>query len=222
MPEEQAAPAVRASRIERKPPLRPQTMILCLLAFGLVVSLAANIRQEQKTQGLSEDLTALRLRSDRALADLREAQSGLLEQNVRRLDQMETQLRNATADEQQKAASSVSRMRSELKKVVEQRHEEMVTAISDVKADLQAEASARARQAEEIEHDRQAQPAGALDFLSPANRDHSSAASTVLASETKPADDSPPPRVEKKKGFWNKLNPFSRAKKHDSASDAEQ
>jgi len=221
MPEGQATAPALAPRM-RRAALRPQTMILCLLAVGLVISLAANVRQEQKTQSLAEDLTSLRLRSDRQMADLREAQSALLEQNVRRWDQITTQVRNSTEDEQRRVAASASRMRAEMKKAAEQKHQEMVSAISGVKADLQAEESARARQVQEIEQDRQAQRATTLDFLSPSNRDHSSAASAVLASDTKPADDPPPPRVEKKKGFWNKLNPFSRAKKHDSASDAEQ
>jgi len=217
MPEDQAAaPAVHPPRIQRRTPLRPQTMILCLPAVGLVVSLAANIRQEQKTQELAEDLTALRLKSERSLADLREAQSALLEQNVRRLDQMTTELRNATEDEKQLAAMSAGRVRSELKKAVEQRHQEVVAAISDLRGDLKTEANARVSQLNELEQaDRDAQRAAAVDAVSV---DHSAAGSAAIAADTKTADEQPAPAAEKKKGFWSRLNPFSRTKKHESAS----
>jgi HAMP domain-containing protein len=215
MPQDQAAPAARPPRIGRKMPLRPQTMILCLLAFGLVVSLATNFQQQQRTQRLADDLTALRLKSERALADLREAQSALLEQNVRRLDDMTTQLRNATEDERQKAAISVSRMRSELRKTVEDRRQEAMTAISDLRGDLRTETNARVSQVDEIKQADRASRA----LASAASVDHSPAANTPIVTETKAVEEQPAPTAEKKKGFWSRMNPFSRTKKHETGSE---
>jgi hypothetical protein len=222
MPEDQAAPVLRPPRM-RRAPLRPQPWILGIFAVGLVVSLATNIRQERKTRGLATDLAALQRKNDKQLADLREAQSALLEQSLLRLDQMANQLQKANQDDLHRAALLAGKVRSELGEMVEQKHQETVTAISGLKEDLRTEATARANQVSELqEADRDAAHTRAPDSLSAGSSDHSAAASAAPPSDPKSAEAQPPVAAGKKRGFWSKLNPFSRSRKSETGSELEQ
>ncbi len=215
MPEDQAGKAARSSR------LRPQICILWFLSLGLLVSLAANIRQDRKTNALAMDLATLRQDSHKQMAALREAQSALLEQDLLRLDQLTTQFQKSSEDELRQAASLASRTRAELAKTVEQRHQEMITAISDLRMDLRSEANARENERNEVQK---------LDAeVTRNNRVADASAATAppatpparLVSEEKNSDEQASQPPAQKKGFWSRLNPFSRnkTKKQDSGDD---
>jgi hypothetical protein len=213
MPEDQAGKAARSSR------LRPHIWILWFLSLGLLVSLAENIRQDRKTNALAMDLATLRQDSQKQLAALREAQSGLLEQDLLRLDQVTTQFQKSSADELHQAASLASRTRAELAKTVEQRHQEMITAISDLRMDLRSEARARENQLNDVQKlDAEATHVSSVADSSAANP---ATPPARLVSEEKNSDEQVSQASAQKKGFWSRLNPFGRnkSKKQDSGDE---
>jgi hypothetical protein len=180
----------------------------------LVVSFTANFLQSRKTDELALDLAALRHDSEKQIADLRQAQSALLEQDLLHLDQLTTQLQKSDAEEQKQATASANKIRAELAKTVEQRHQEMIIAISDLRADLRATENLKSAAVNKLQKsdDGDVQSGKGLNFSS------SAAATAVtppakLVSDT--SDEEPPaasPASVKKKGFWSKLNPFNRSK----------
>jgi hypothetical protein len=121
---------------------RPPNLFLWLLFVGLVISLARNLHQDQRIDGLVRDLASIRQDTQRQLAELREAQSASLEQDLRRLDQLTKQLQKTSVDVMHEATSEVNRTRSELAKTVEQRHQEMITELSALRSDLSVNSSA--------------------------------------------------------------------------------
>jgi hypothetical protein len=215
MPEDKAGKAVRRPRI------RPHTLVLWFLFLGLLVALSANIRLQRRTDALAQDLATLRQESQKQVATLRDAQSASLEQDLLRLDQLTTQLQKTSEDELQEAASLASRTRAELTKTVEQRHQEMITAISDLRADLRSTTNARASQLnppQKPDRDAAPRPSGASDLSPATTAVNSPAPPATLVSADKDRDDSSPSQSPKK-GFWSKLNPFSRnkSKKQETA-----
>lgn len=207
MPDEHSSKPVRPARV------RSITVGLWLLV-GLVVSFTANFLQSRKTDELALDLAALRHDSEKQIADLRQAQSALLEQDLLHLDQLTTQLQKSDAEEQKQATASASKIRAELAKTVEQRHQEMITAISDLRADLRATENLKSAAVNKLQKsdDGDVQSGKGLSFSS-------SAAATAVAPPAKlvsdTSDEEPlaaSPASVKKKGFWSKLNPFNRSK----------
>jgi hypothetical protein len=112
MPDDPAGREIRSAR------MRPHTLVLWCLFLGLVVSLAANIRQERKTDALAQDLATLRLQSQKQVAELRDAQSATLEHDLLRLDQLTAQVQKTSQDEVQEAAELASKTRAELARTV--------------------------------------------------------------------------------------------------------
>jgi hypothetical protein len=208
MPEDQAGKAVHPRR------MRPHTLALWCLCLGLLFSLAANIRQDRKTDALARDLAMLRQESQKQVTVLRDAQSASLEQDLLRLDQLTVQLQKTSEDELHQAATLASRTRAELAKTVEQRHQEMITAISDLRADLRSEENARAGQLNQVEKlDRNApHTRGESDFSTAPPASNPATPSATLVSAEKDREDQLSPAQAQKKGFWSKLNPFSRNK----------
>src|SRR5579863_4510607 len=106
------AEALKEARKTNRPPqMSPQTLALWALFLGLLVSLSTNIRQDQKTQRLAQDLATLRQDNQKQIAALRDAQSASLEQDLLRLDQLTTQVQKTSEDEVQQAASLATRTR---------------------------------------------------------------------------------------------------------------
>lgn len=218
MPEGQALKPVRLPR------MRPHTAALWILFVGLVVSLAANVRQGRKTDSLLVDLATVRQETQAQIAELRQAQSAFLEQDLLRLDQLTTQLQKVDEDEQQQAVSLTSKIRSDLAKTVEQRHQEMITAISDLRADLRSAATLRAPGVNDLR-----KPAidassvnGAVHFAAVTAVDNSARPPEALVSTETPPKEQATALPAQKKRFWSKLNPFTwnRNKKQETgASD---
>jgi len=204
MPDDHSSKPVRPARV------RFNTVSLWLFA-GLIVSFTANFVQSRKTGALALDLAALRHDSDKQIADLRQAQSGLLEQDLLRLDQLTTRLQKSDEEEEEQASALANKMRADLAKTVEQRHQEMITAISDLRADLRAagnfKVSASVNKLQKPD-DGDVQSGKGLSFSS-------SFAATPPAKLVSDTTEAPPvasPVSVKKKGFWSKLNPFNRSK----------
>jgi hypothetical protein len=65
--------------------------ILWLLCFGMLIALAGNIYQFVQSERMARDLAVLQLNVQNQFAEMRELQSGALEQNVRRFDEMNKQ-----------------------------------------------------------------------------------------------------------------------------------
>ena len=207
MPEAEAGKEVR--KTVRPPQMSPQTLALWALFLAFLVSLSANVRQDQKTERLAQDLATLRQENQKQIAVLRDAQSASLEQDLLRLDQLTTQVQKTSEDEVQQAATLASRTREELARTVEQRHQEMITAISDLRADLRSEANGRTSQPN-------AQKTITEDVPVPVAADFSAPPALSLISEHKSSEEQPTPPPVQKKSFWGKLNPFSRHSQHTS------
>jgi hypothetical protein len=197
MPEDHTPSTVRAPRI------RTQTLVLWFLFLALVVAFATNITQDRKIAALTQDLAFLRQESHKQVADLREAQSGLLEQDLLRLDQVNTQLQKVDEEERKQAVLLAGETRAELTRTVEQRHQEMIRAISDLRADLRSEANAKATQPS-------VQKAAPGYVPVPVSGDVTAAPTLSLITEEKPGDEPPAASSAQKKSFWSKLNPFGR------------
>jgi hypothetical protein len=198
------------SKVARSPRLRPHALVAWFLFLGLLVSLTANVREDRRMNALAADLATVREESQKQIAVLRDAQSGSLEQDLVRLDQLATQVQKTSQDEMQEAAALANRTRAELAKTVEQRHQEMITAISDLRADLRTEV--RASQSNSVQKpDRDApQASGSFPPATAAAKPAIPAATLVSEETDRDAQSSAPPA--QKRTFWSKLNPFGRNK----------
>jgi hypothetical protein len=217
-------PQELTGRVARPPRMRPYTLVVWFLFLGLLVSLAANIREDRKMNALAGDMATLRAENQKQVAVARDAQSASLEQDLLRLDQLTTQVQKTSQDELQEATTLANRTRAELAKTVEQRHQEMIMAISDLRADLRSEVNAKASQLNQVQKpDRDApQTVSGSDFpaATAAGRPAISVA-TLVADETDREQERSPPAAQKKT-FWSKLNPFgrNRIKKQETADSS--
>ncbi len=197
-------------KVARPVRLRPHALVAWFLFLGLLVSLAANVREDRRMNALASDLATVREESQKQVAVLRDAQSASLEQDLVRLDQLTTQVQKTSQDELQEAAALANRTRAELAKTVEQRHQEMITAISDLRADLRTEV--RASQSNSVQKPERDTPQASGAFP-PATAAAKSAipAATLVSEETDRDAQSIVPAAPKR-SFWSKLNPFGRNK----------
>jgi hypothetical protein len=208
---DQSMPDQKWKRAIRIPRIGPQTLTLVMLSVGLIVLLAANVREDRKAGRLEQDLASLREQTQKQIADLREGQSAILEHDLMRINEL-TELLQKSQDQIQESALLANQRRAELGKIVEQRHQEMITAISDLRADLRSAADAKASHTIPV----QAPKPGALDAsaalrvasMVQANGPADPVAKVISEQESE-ATEAPAP----KKGFWSRLNPFSRNKK---------
>ena len=207
-------PDQKLKRAIRIPTIGPNTLTLVILSAGLVISLGANVRQDRKAGRLEQDLGSLRQQTQKQIAELRDAQSGILEHDLLRIDEL-TAAFDKSQDELHRATLVANQRRAELGKVVEQRHQEMITAISDLRADLRSEAEAKTPVPVQSPKP-SALAANALPQISsPLQPDAPSDPVTKLISQKDAeATDAAP----QKKGFWSHLNPFSRNKKKQESS----
>lgn len=216
---DQSTPNQKLKPALRIPPIGPHTLTLVLLAVGLVVLLAANVREDRKAGRMEQDLATFREQTQKQIAELREAQSATLEHDLLRIEDLNALLQKSQ-DELQQATRVANQRRAELGRIVEQRHQEMITAISDLRADLRSEADAKASHAAPA----QSPKPGVLDAgaaLRVSSQVQASApadpVSKLISEQDAEATYAPP----QKRGFWSRLNPFSRNKKKQEASGAD-
>jgi hypothetical protein len=79
----------KASRVAL--PKHSHSTALRLLCFGMLIALAGNIYQFVQSERMARDLGVLQLNVQNQFAEIRELQSGALEQNVRRFDELNKQ-----------------------------------------------------------------------------------------------------------------------------------
>src|SRR5260370_36222472 len=132
---------------------RSYSMVVPLLFLGMSLALAGNVYQFLRAERFEHDVELMQKSTQRQIADVKEAISGVLEQNLLRYDELNKQLQSvtATAVEQAKAEvkqakAEVKRSRSELEKTVEQRHQEAVTQLSDLRSDLREDTASKLSQ----------------------------------------------------------------------------
>jgi hypothetical protein len=214
LPDQELKPAMRI------PSIGPTTLTLVMLSAGLIVSLAANVRQDRKADRLGQDLASLRQQTQKQIADLREAQSATLEHDLLRINELTELLEKSNEDELHQAASIASHTRAELGRMVEQRHQEMITAISDLRADLRSEAAAKTSHPLPVQSPKpgglDASAALRVSALVQPNPPADPVAKVI--SQTDAEETYAPPQ---RKGFWSHLNPFSRNKKRQDPGGAD-
>ena len=120
-------------------PRRPQkNLILWLLFLGIMLSFCGNIYQDQRAEALARNIASVRQDTQKQIAELRESQTALLEQDLLRLDQLTGQVQKTSEDILQQSTLAADRTKAELARTVEQRHQEMIRALSDIRSDVRA------------------------------------------------------------------------------------
>ena len=211
-----SAPNQKLKRPIRIPPIGPNTLTLVLLSVGLVVLLAANVKQDRKAGRLEQDLASFRDQTQKQIAELREAQSATLEHDLLRIEDL-NELLQKSQDQVQQATKAANQRRAELGRLVEQRHQEMITAISDLRADLRSEADAKASHRNPAQSPKPGMldASAALRVSSQVQADApADPVAKVISENDAEATEAPP----QKRGFWSRLNPFSRNKKKQEGS----
>ncbi len=201
-------------------PRRPQkNLILWLLFLGIMLSFCGNIYQDQKAETLAQNIASVRQDTQKQIAELREAQTALLEQDLLRLDQLTGQVQKTSEDILQQSTLAADRTKAELARTVEQRHQEMIRALSDIRSDVRATISVKQNQGPNNIQDASVQPERPAVEAPVAIRTlvSNSNQSTLTPVDTDAREATQPPETGKKKQFWSKLNPF-RKKQAQAAS----
>src|ERR1700730_17585207 len=115
---------------------RSNAVVMLLLFLGMLLALAGNVYQLLRAERFEHEVELMQKSTQRQIADVKEAVSGVLEQNLLRYDELGKQLQGITATTLEQTRSEVKRTRSELAKTMERRHQEVVTQLSDLKSDL--------------------------------------------------------------------------------------
>jgi len=89
---------------------RTSSGALWLLIFGLLLALAGDIREFVKVERLERDLAAMQQTVQSQFAEMKELQSGALEQNLRRFDELNKQFEDFRATTRLETRSEVRRL----------------------------------------------------------------------------------------------------------------
>lgn len=92
---------------------RSNSGVLWVLFAGMVLALAGNVYQFVEAERISRDLAQAQREVQTQLADMRELESGTLEQNLRRFDQLNKQIEGLSAQTLKQTKSEVRRMLGE-------------------------------------------------------------------------------------------------------------
>jgi hypothetical protein len=204
MQENRSEPVARTTR-------RPQkNLILWLLFLGIMLSFCGNIYQDQRAEALARNIASVRQDTQKQIAELREAQTALLEQDLLRLDQLTGQVQKTSEDILQQSTLAADRTKAELARTVEQRHQEMIRALSDIRSDVRATINVKQNQGPNNIQDASAQPERPAVETPVAIRTlvSNSNQSVLTPVDTDAREAAQPPETGKKKQFWSKLNPF--------------
>lgn len=201
------------------------SMAVPLLFLGMLLALAGNVYQFLRAERFEHDVELMQKSTQRQIADVKEAVSGVLEQNLLRYDELSKQLQGVTATTLEQAKSEVKRSRSELAKTMERRHQEVVTQLSDLRSDLREDTTSKLGQiSSDLEKtgSELRRVASNLEGESGRITSNNSLEPTpapAVAHAEPPAHEqlAPAPR---KKQFWSKLNPFKYGKKKPEVSES--
>ena len=218
MQENRSEPAARTAGVPH------QSLILWLLFLGVALSFGGNVYQDLRANALEKNLASVRQETQKQIADLREAQTASLEQDLLRLDQLTGQVQKTNEDILRQSTMAADRTKAELARTVEQRHQEMIRALSDIRSDLRTNTNAKQSPGPRDIQEASSQPeqpsgevAAAAGRSTVSNTSHQTA---LLPSDTEAVEQDQPQEPNGKKRFWSKLNPFSRNKKKPAATDA--
>ncbi len=191
---------------------RSRSIVIWLLFAGIAVALAGNVYQFTQARRLNRDFAAMQEKVRSQFADIRELEAGSLEQNLRRLDEMNKQFEEVTAATLEQARSEVRRNRAEFAKALDQRRTEVAKQMSELKSDIKEETSTKVERVStdlaktRVELTRAVEDASSRSGESPA----ASVAPAITTHAVAPAEKPEP--TPTKKSFWSRLNPFKRDK----------
>lgn len=209
-----------------KPGGRRYAIAAGLLAIGMLLALAGNVYQLVKQRRFEHDVDLMQQSNDRKIADLKEAVSGVLEQNLLRYDELSKQLQAISTNTLEQAKSEVKKNSSELARALDRRQRDVVAQISDLRADLRQDTSSKLSKISsdlQSTHSDLKRVASQLETVNGKVDINSEEIKTELAAAH--ADPTPQEQVApppKKKQFWSKLNPFKSSKKKAEASDSDE
>src|ERR1700730_684700 len=203
---------------------RSYSLVMPLLFAGMLVALAGNVYQALKAARFEHHVDLMQKSTQRQIADVKEAVSGVLEQNLLRYDELNKQLQSVSATAVEQAEAEVKRSRSELAKTVEQRHQEVVTQLSELKSDLRQDTASKLSQiSSNLERTRSQFQRLVSDLDARGGKAASNSPVPTLppaiAHAEPPVDEQIEP-APRKKQFWGKLNPFKYAKKKADVSES--
>jgi uncharacterized phage infection (PIP) family protein YhgE len=200
------------------------SLVMPLLFAGMLFALAGNVYQALKAARFEHHVDLMQKSTQRQIADVKEAVSGVLEQNLLRYDELNKQLQSVSATAVEQAKAEVKRSRSELAKTVEQRHQEVVTQLSDLRSDLRDDTASKLSQ---ISSNLERTGSKLQRLVSDLDAASGKATSNSPVPALPPAGAHAEPPVDeqiepapKKKQFWGKLNPFKYAKKKADVSES--
>jgi hypothetical protein len=192
-----------------------------LLLPGIVLALAGNVYQVIRQQRLEHELDLGHRSTERQIADVKEAVSGVLQQDLLRYDELTKQLQAISTTAVEQAKSEVKRNSSELAKTFARRHQDVLTQLSDLRSDLRQDTAFKLTQ---VSSDLQKTDSNLkrvvseLDTMKGKVESNSEELEEQLAAA--PAARPEHELAPKKKKFWSKLNPFSKMKSASSDSKA--
>ncbi|MBZ5610231.1 MAG: hypothetical protein LAP38_18365 [Acidobacteriia bacterium] len=194
------------------PGARSHSMVLGLLCAGTLLALAGNVYQFVEGQRLARSLALVQRNVANQFAEIKEVESGILEQNLRRFDEFSKQFEGMTAANLREARIEVRRSRSELTMALERKQKEVVSEMSELKSDLKQDASAKVSRVSadldktRVEFQRAVSDINVSSSEIPANSEEQAVATQAPVPREQPAP------AARKKTFWGKLNPFKRNK----------
>jgi flagellar basal body-associated protein FliL len=199
---------------------RSRSVLLLILAAGVTLALAGNVYQFTQARRLAHDLAFAQERMARRFAEIREVESGALEQNLRRLDELNKQFEQVTAATLEQARSEVRRNRAELAKALDERRKEVARQMSDLKSDLKEETSTKVEQVStDLAKTRVSLERAVADVNGKTTENPPSSEAPAITTHAVVPDPKPAEQAPKKKSFWSRLNPFKKDKsKPDVAS----
>jgi len=189
--------------------------VVVLLFVGIALALAGNVYQFRESRRLASDLAATQQKMGKQFAEMRELESGQLEQNLRRLDELSQQFDRTNAMTLQQARAEVRRSRAELSKALEQKDQEVTRQMLELQSDLQKEANARLNRVSADLAKTRTELQREVKEVSIRTGEQAKAAKEPIA-EVQPPPPAPQPEAPAKSSFWSKLNPF---KSHKAKTD---
>jgi archaellum component FlaC len=202
-------------------------VLLWLLCVGTTLGMAGNIYQFIRAQRLAQDVDSMQRNTQRQIADMKEAISGVLEQNLLRYDELSKQLQQVGSTTLEQAKSEVNRSRSEFAKTLDRRHQEVVSQLSDLRSDLRQDSSTKLSEISsnlertDLELKRVVNDLDVVSERVGSSSGPQKTESVVPPAEPAAHDQSAP--AAKKKQFWSRLNPFrSGKKKAEAAGDSDE
>ncbi|HTR39895.1 MAG TPA: hypothetical protein VMH80_28680 [Bryobacteraceae bacterium] len=182
-----------------------------------MLSLAGNAYQFIRQQRVEHDLDLRERSSERQIADMKEALSGVLQQDLLRYDELNKQLQTVGASAVAQAKSAVKRDTSALAKTFE-RDQDVLTQLSDLKSDWRQDTASQLTQLSSAVQRTDSDLKRVVSELDTTNGkvEHNSeeleehlAAAPAARPEHEQAGGAAAPRTKR---FWSKLNPFSKKK----------